>query len=316
MHKLIVVIILAVVFFVIVSLWWQNGISAVNPKDAKVKLFVIPKGAAIRVIGNDLKSQGLIKDPVVFFLYIKQNGLDKDIQAGSYKLSPSMDLAKIMDTLGHGTLDIWVTIPEGLRSEEISEILEQEIPSFQKIWIEFLKVEEGYLFPDTYLIPKDADVTTVISIFKNNFYAKIESIGLSKTDPELRKIVTLASLIEREALRDSEKAVIASVLYNRLNDGMALDIDATLQYAKGKNSSGKWWEVPTGVDRQIDSPYNTYKNPGIPPGPIANPGLEALRAAKNPATSGYYYYIHDHKGDVHFAKTFSEHNQNIQKYLK
>lgn len=316
MRKLLVIIILAVVVFVIASLWWQNGISPVNPKDDVLKLFVIPKGAAVRTIGNKLKSQGLIKDPVIFFLYIKQNSLDKDIQAGSYKLSPSMNLEKIMDTLSHGTLDTWVTIPEGLRSEEISEILEKEIPSFQKNWVEFLKAEEGYLFPDTYLIPKDADVETVISIFKNNFYVKIESIDLSKTDPKLRKIVTLASLIEREALRDSEKAVIASVLYNRLNDGMALDIDATLQYAKGKNSSGKWWEVPTGDDRQIDSPYNTYKNPGIPPGPIANPGLQALKAAKNPATSEYYYYIHDNKGDVHFAKTFSEHNQNIQKYLR
>lgn len=315
MRKLFVVSILAVVVFVLVSLWWQNGISPVNPKDDTLKLFIIPKGAAIRAIGNELKSKGLIKDPVVFFLYIKQNGLDKDIQAGSYKLSPSMNLAQIMETLGHGTLDIWITIPEGLRAEEISEILEKEIPSFQTVWVEALQAEEGSLFPDTYLIPKDADITTVISIFKNNFYAKIESIGLSKTDPKLEKIVILASLIEREALRDNEKPLIASVLYNRLSDGMALDIDATLQYAKGK-TNGKWWDVPTGADRQIDSPYNTYKNPGIPPRPIANPGLQALKAAKSPAISDYYYYIHDNKGNVHFAKTLLEHNQNIQKYLR
>lgn len=296
-------------------MWWRNGISAVNKKDTAQKVFVIPKGAAIRNIGNDLKEQGLIRDPVIFFIYIKKNNLDFKIQAGSYKLSPSMDLVQIMDAINHGTVDTWVTIPEGYRSEEIAEVLKQQIPSYQTNWIPALKQEEGYLFPDTYLIPKDADVATVISILKNNFYAKIDSIGLSKDNPKLSEIIILASLIEREALRDAEKPLIASVLYNRLNDGMALDIDATLQYAKGKNASGKWWAVPTGSDRKIDSPYNTYMYPGIPPGPIANPGIEAIESAYKPSSSGYYYYIHDVKGNVHFSHTLSEHNSNIQKYL-
>ena len=315
MRKVLIVVIVAIVIFVIGSIWWRNGISAVNPKDTANKVFVIPKGAAVRTIGNELKAAGLIKDPVVFFIYIKQNKLDQGIQAGSYKLSPSMNLVQIMDTIRHGTVDAWVTIPEGLRSEEIAEILREEIPSYKPEWITSLKEEEGYLFPDTYLVPKDADVQTVISILKGNFSKKIGEIGLSMEDPKLSEIVILASLIEREALRDDEKPMIASVIYNRLNDGMALDIDATLQYAKGKNAQGKWWAVPTGADRQIDSPYNTYKNPGTPPGPIANPGIEAIRAAKEPASSGYYYYIHDKNGNVHFARTLEEHDVNIQKYL-
>lgn len=315
MRKILIVIILAAIVSFITFLWWRNGVAAVNKKDSSQKVFVIPKGAAIRVIGNDLKEQGLIRDPVVFFIYIKKNNLEYKIQAGSYKLSPSMNLAQIMETINHGTIDTWVTIPEGYRSEEIAEVLEKEIPTFEASWVPTLKQEEGYLFPDTYLIPKDADIETVISIMKNNFYAKIESIGLSQTDPKLSEIVILASLIEREALRDDEKPMIASVLYNRLNDGMALDIDATLQYAKGKNSAGKWWEVPLGADRKIDSPYNTYLYPGTPPGPIANPGIEAISAAKDPASSDYFFYIHDPKGNVHFAKTLSEHNANIEKYL-
>ncbi len=315
MRKILTVAIIGIIIFGIFSLWWRNGLAAVNSKDISSKVFVIPKGAAVRTVGNELKTQGLIKDPVVFFIYIKQNKMDQAIQAGSYKLSPSMDLPKIMDTIMHGTVDTWVTIPEGLRSEEIAEILQHEIPTYEPSWVATLKAEEGYLFPDTYLIPKDADAASVVSILKGNFTKKIEEIGLSPEDPKLDEIVILASLIEREALRDDEKPLIASVIYNRLNDGMALDIDATLQYAKGKNATGKWWSVPMGIDRQIDSPYNTYKNAGTPPGAIANPGIEAIKAAKEPASSGYYYYIHDTKGNVHFSKTLSEHNQNIEKYL-
>ena len=315
MRKFSIVIILAVVIFIFGSLRWNNGISAVNKKDTSEKVFVIPKGTAIRHIGNDLKEQGLIRDPVVFFIYIKKNNLDFKIQAGSYKLSPSMNLTQIMDAINHGTIDTWVTIPEGYRAEEIGEVLKREIPTFQASWVPALREEEGYLFPDTYLIPKDADVATVISIMRNNFNTRINSIGLSKDSAKLQEIVTLASLIEREALRDDEKPLIASVLYNRLNDGMALDIDATLQYAKGKNSAGEWWAVPTGADRKINSLYNTYMYPGIPPGPISNPGIEAIEAAYKPASSDYYYYIHDPKGNVHFSKTLSEHNANIQKYL-
>lgn len=314
MRKLLILGIIILVFIVAISLWWKNGTSPVSLKDKSQKVFVIPKGMAVREVGNKLKEQGLIRDPVVFFLFIKKNGLDQNVQAGSYKLSPSMDLTQIMYTIRHGTIDIWVTFPEGLRSEEIAQILKEEIPTYQDGWVNSLKEEEGYLFPDTYLIPKDADINTVISILKNNFYSKIESIGLSKDNPKLRNILIMASLIEREAITDEEKPLIASVMYNRLNDGIGLDIDATLQYAKGKVGN-KWWTVPTSYDRQIDSPYNTYKYQGLPPGPISNPGIEAIKAAYEPASSSYYYYIHDTHGKIHFARTISEHNANVEKYL-
>ncbi len=314
--KLTVLLVLCCVLLIGGFVWWSNGLSPVNVKDTNSKVFVIPKGTPVRMIGNELKKEGLIRDPVVFFIYVKKAGLDRSIQAGSYKLSASMGLPQIIDTMGHGQIDIWVTIPEGLRSEEIAEILESSIPTYSSTWKSALKAEEGYLFPDTYLIPKDADVEQVITILKNNFYTKIEGIGLSKTTPNLKEILTMASLIEREALRDDEKPMIASVITNRLAEGMALDIDASLQYSKGKSTQGKWWDVPTVEDRKIDSEFNTYKYPGLPPSPIANPGIQAISAAKNPASSNYFYYIHDTKGSVHFARTLSEHNSNVAKYLQ
>lgn len=315
MRKPVIVLILIIVIFIGIFLWWNNGLTAVDLKDTTKKSFVIPKGTAVRLIGNDLKEQGLIRDPVVFFIYIKMNNLDRDVQAGSYKLSPSMNLEAIMKTLKSGSEDIWITIPEGYRAAEIADVLKVNIGTYNDSWVEALENEEGYLFPDTYLIPKDADVATIISIMKNTFNTRVEGIGLTGTTQKIHEIVTMASLIEREALRDNEKPMIASVITNRLNNGMALDIDATLQYIKGKDSSGKWWTVPTGADKALNSSYNTYKNPGLPPGPISNPGIEAIKAAVNPAQSDYYFYIHDHKGNVHFAKTLSEHNQNIEKYL-
>lgn len=310
------VVVIAIVFFIGILIWWNNGLSAVNPHDTAQKFFVIPKGTAIRTVGNELKTQGLIRDPVVFFLYIKQNNLDHDIQAGSYRLSASMNLPTIMQTLGHGTIDVWITIPEGYRAEEIAQILKDTIPSYKESWVESLKDEEGYLFPDTYLIPRDADIASVISILKNNFYKKIGTIGLSKDTPGLSRIIVIASLIEREAKFAEDRPNVSSVISNRLDVGMALQIDATVQYAIGYNQQNrKWWNEPTSQQLKIPSLYNTYINPGLPPAPICNPGLSAIEAAAHPADTNFMYYVNDSKGKLHFAETLSDHNKNISKYL-
>ncbi len=316
MKKITVLFFVVLVFVIGFIIWWQNGSIAVNSNNNDYIIFVIPKGAEVRSIGNDLKTEGLIRDPIVFFLYLKKNNLDRSIQAGSYKISPSMNLSEIVDTLLVGSLDIWITIPEGYRSEEIAEVLSENLDTYDETWVGELKNEEGFLFPDTYLVPKDADVETIISIMRNNFNAKVESTGLAPDDPKLINAVIMASLIEREAIRDDEKPLIASVIHNRLNSGMALDIDATLQYIKGIDAQGNWWGVPTGQERQINSPYNTYRNSGLPPAPIASPGIVAIEAALNPAKSPYYFYIHDREGRVHFAKTLEEHNANVNRYLR
>lgn len=309
------IVALGLIIFILLAsyFWWRNGNSAVNIGDTTQKVFVVERGAGVRAIANKLKTEGLIKDPIVFFLYIKKEKKDTSIQAGDYRISPSMNLKEVVEELSHGTLDKWVTVPEGMRAEEIADILEKAIPSYEESWRNELNKNEGYLFPDTYLIPRDASIETVLSVFKNNFDKKVADAGLSDR-ADLPKLVTIASMIEREAITDEEKPLVSSVIANRLRQGMALDIDATLQYAKGK-ANGKWWTVPTGADRQIDSPYNTYENPGTPPGPISNPGIEAIKAAANPAVSSYFYYIHDPEGNVHFSKTIEEHQKNINKYL-
>lgn len=314
MKKLIILTIFIIIVGSIGALWWNNGNSPADPKDKTPQIFVIRQGESIREIGNNLKTKKLIKDPVVFFLLVKKLGLDKKIQAGDFRLSPSMTAYKIADALTHGTIDIWATIPEGQRAEEIAEMLKKKIPTYEESWRDILNANEGYLFPDTYLIPKDANIKTVVAIMKDNLYSKIKKINLSPSDARLKEIIIIASLIEREAITNEEKPTIASVIYNRLKDSMSLDIDATLQYIKRGGPSGNWWSIPTAEDKNINSPYNTYINVGLPPGPISNPGLESIKAALNPQKTDYYYYLHDSQKRVHFSKTLEEHNHNIKRY--
>lgn len=296
------------------SLWWSNGLSAFNLKDKTPTIFVINKGEGVREIANRLKTQRLIKDPIVFFLLVKKMGLDKKIQAGDFRLNPSMNLSEITENLTHGTLDIWITIPEGKRAEEIAAILQSRMPSYQPSWQSSLILREGYLFPDTYLIPRDADIDQIISILENNFEQKFATLPAS--DLSKQELVTIASLVEREAKFSQDRPLVASVILNRYEIGMKLDIDATVQYALGySNEEKNWWRKNlTFEDLKLNSPFNTYRNAGIPPKPIANPGLAALQAVANPTKSDYFYYISDKLGHLHFAKTLEEQSANIEKF--
>lgn len=316
MRKLFALFIIFTILFFGLFFWWKNGLSAVNPADKTQKIFVIQKREGVREIANKLKREGLIKSSVVFFILIKKEGLDEKIQAGDFRLSPSMTAFEIAQTLTHGTLDVWVTIPEGKRAEEIAEILKTSVPSYQSFWRDELVKHEGYLFPDTYLIPKDADIDLIISIMKNNFEKKFASITPNKTRLSKGEIVIVASLIEREAKLDEDRPLVASVILNRLNIGMKLDIDATVQYALGYQENQKnWWKKElTNDDLNINSVYNTYRNQGLPPTPISNPGLAVLRAVVNAPDTDYLYYISDRNGRNHYARTLEEHNKNIIKY--
>lgn len=318
MKRLTVFISVIVLLFLAVLIWFQLGKQAVNATDTSSKIFVIPPGATVREIGNKLKSEGLIRDPVVFFLYVKQQGKDRSIQAGDYRLSPSMNLEALLKELTHGTLDKWVTFNEGLRAEEYAEILKKEFKAYNPSWDALLAQENGYLFPDTYLLPVNSDINIIIAAMKKNFYSQVEPLGLTETSPNLVETVIVASLIEREVKKDEEKALVASVIYNRINAGMPLQIDATVQYALGKSSGrSKWWQPVTAEDLgRIDSPYNTYQNTGLPPTPISNPGLASIKAALNPSNTDYFFYISEDNGTSHFAKTLEEHNRNIERYLR
>ncbi|MEK7551020.1 MAG: endolytic transglycosylase MltG [Patescibacteria group bacterium] len=317
MKRIITVVVLILVFVIISVFWWQNGVLPVNSQNNSPKIFVVENGQGVREIANSLKKEGLIRDPVIFFLITKQTGLDKKIQAGDFRLNPSMNAYEIAESLTHGTLDIWVTIPEGYRAEEIADMLEEKMPNYDQSWRQTLNQNEGYLFPDTYLMPRDADVDTIISIFKNNFQTKYDSVKSLKTNnlPESQTLI-LASLVEREARLEEDRPLVASVIYNRLSIGMKLDIDATLQYILGYQEDEKrWWKKGlTNEDKKINSPFNTYTNPSLPPRPISNPGLSAIKAALNPAETNYLYYITDQNGKNRYATSLEEHNANIEKY--
>ncbi len=297
-------------------LWWKNGVSPVDSGNKNSIIFVVEKGQGVREISNRLKAKRLIKSPIAFFLLVKQLGFDKKIEAGDFRLSQSMTAQEIAQNLTHGTLDIWITVPEGKRATEIAEILKEKIPTYNSSWTNTLVLNEGYLFPDTYLIPKDADINIVISQMRSNFEEKYAALDTSKTKLSKNSIVTLASLVEREAKFAEDRPLVASVLLNRIGIGMKLDIDATVQYALGYSKEERnWWRKNlTFEDLKNSSLYNTYRNAGLPPTPIANPGIEALKAVVNPTNTSYIYYISDKTGHLHFAKNLTEQNTNIQKY--
>jgi UPF0755 protein len=227
------------------------------------------------------------------------------------------DIAK---ALTHGTLDEWITIIEGLRKEEIADIVAKkfDIPE-----IEFIKLApEGYLFPETYLLPTASSAETVIKkltdTFNERYTSEMQSKGaaLNLTKDQ---VVTLASLIEREARTEKDREIVAGILLKRLRADWPLQLDATVQYALGYQPNIKtWWKKDlTEDDLKIVSAYNTYTNKGLPPGPICNPSLSSLTAAVNAdPNTPYWYYLSDNRGVTHFAKTLEEHDANVRKYLQ
>ncbi len=317
MKRILILIVLIAVIAGGITSWWRNGLSPVDKNNKTAKIFVVEKGAGLREIANNLKEEKLIKDATVFFLLTKQLNYDKKIEAGSFRLNPSMTTEEIMKALTHGTLDIWVTIPEGKRANEIADILKENLPTFDESWREKLNEKEGYLFPDTYLFARDSTIDQIISKMSENFEVKYQKLlGPSLKNFTKDEIVTIASMVEREAKHDSDRPLVASVILNRLEIGMALQIDATVQYALGfQEDENRWWKKSlTLEDLKLNSPYNTYKNNGLPPTPIANPGFLALEAVVNPANTNYIYYVSDKNGNNHYAETLEEHNANREKY--
>jgi UPF0755 protein len=233
-------------------------------------------------------------------------------------VSTGASLPDLISVLTSGPKDVWVTFPEGWRREQIAVRLQNTLTSFDAS--EFLRItasSEGFLFPDTYLVPAEASPSAVLDIFLSNFSQKTL---LSPTSLEARTIVTMASLIEREAKSDSERPIIAGIITKRLSANWPLQIDATVQYALNTKlcqsvalEECDWWQPVT--DTKYPSVYNTYLHPGLPPGPISNPGLASLQAAKFPVSSAFWYYLHDSSGHIHYAKDLAEHNSNIDKYL-
>lgn len=312
---LVVVLLLAVAFWV----WLQ--LQPVAAGSTEQQRFVVAKGQSLIATANSLHEQGLIKQPQVFRYYSQFEKLDTSMQAGSYELTPSMSTPEIARALTQGTEDVWITLPEGWRREEVATYLaSQELESFDEE--EFLALtanKEGYLFPDTYLVPREATAQQLFNLLTGTFDQKI-TIGLAEelaaSELSEQQVVTLASIVEREGRGETDMRHVSGILLNRMDIGMALETDATLQYIGGANAQGEWWAPPSVALKQMASPYNTYLYPGLPPAPIANPGLSAIKAVLDPIESDDIFYIHDTIGVPHYAKTLEEHNANVNKYLR
>lgn len=316
--------------------------------------FVVEPGTPARRIGEELVAAGLIEDDLLFEAYVRVNGLAEKLEAGTFILAPSMTMAEIVDALQDAEASsITITIPEGWRLEQVAEYLEEaqvfgddgagadayreqaqsgDLTGLDPLRYPFLQDRpagaslEGFLFPDTYDVPAVGTVPAdVLSRQLDNFAAKVipayeEAVAAGTTDLDLFSVLILASIVEREAVIPEERPDIAGVYLNRLANGIALEADPTVQYAMGyQPETDQWWKTPVFLEEysSVDSPYNTYLYPGIPPGPIASPGLSSIRAVLDPAEHDYLYFVAvpDGTGAHVFATTFEEHAVNVQRYL-
>ncbi|MFZ2202435.1 MAG: endolytic transglycosylase MltG [Microgenomates group bacterium] len=311
-----------VIAVMIVSLFGQP----VSNDTTKVEFLITP-GQSIDQIADTLSQAKLIRSRTVFKLTVFRLNIAKKIQAGYFFLSPSQTTAEIAQSLTKAsTKQAWVTIPEGFRREEIANlVIDKLVESNTKHRFdpdEFIRQTskfEGRLFPDTYALGENITTSEVIEKMTSRFNEITADIGISSN--KLNQVVILASLVEREAGEDSERPTVAGIMIKRIANRWPLQVDAAVQYALSTSRCRiricDWWPKSlTPADLKIVSPYNTYTNLGLPPSPIGNPGRASLEAATQPKESKYWFYLHDLDGNIHYAQTIEEHNQNICTYLK
>ncbi len=305
----------------------------VDPTGQVVNLTIDP-GESVPSITGKLWEGGLISNPGVFRSYLQYSGLDVRLKAGAYKLNPAMSPIEIAQAIQSSiSADVTLTILPGWRAEEIANALPSS--GFNISPEEFLAGVgthpegysfssclandslEGYLFPGSYTLPRESTLNDLLNQILTNFETQVNAelhAGFAHQGLDICQAVTLASMIQREAIVEDEMPQIASVFYNRLSTASVLASDPTVQYALGYNQDqGTWWTNPLSLeDLQVDSPYNTYLHAGLPPGPISNPGLAALEAVAFPAQTPYYYFraACDGSGRHLFSETFDEHLAN------
>jgi UPF0755 protein len=342
------IIILLLIILIAIALWASfitlNGQSG---NDALVS-FEVEEGQVVQYVARNLKENGLLDSELVFLLYMKVQGYESRIQSGEHTLKPSMSIRELANTLVSGASVInerKITIPEGWNLKDIGHYLEgegiaqaeelMELVGFPGVHhtedsdvgvlrdfseeYPFLASRpkdlsyEGYLFPDTYTIYKDASIEDIVNKMFTNFEKKIDQELLDEIDRQgktLHEVLTLASVVQEESTHE-DMARVAGVFYNRLKDGMPLQSDVTVNYITGKIT-----DRPTYDDIEVDSLYNTYEYPGLPPGPVANPGLDAIKAVIYPEKNNYYYFLNPPEGgELIFATTFEQHKLNRAKYL-
>jgi len=305
-------LVIAIIF--IIYIVYQLNSPAGNFTTDQTIIFVVDEGEGMEQVTDKLKEEGLLRNKWVFYYYIWLQRKTGKLQAGTYGLNPSMTVSQIVNKIIKGDVEknwIAVTIPEGWRNYQIEKRLINSgaIKSGEKLSEDL----EGFLFPDTYYFYKNSSIKDVIERMQNNFDRKVTEEmkkEIEKQGKTLYEIIIMASVIEKEVYNLEDMAIVSSVFWNRVEDNYPLESCATIAYVLGID---KWrYSIE---DTKIESPYNTYRNVGLPPTPINNPGLNAIRAAIYPAKTDYYFFLSAPDGTTIFSKTLEEHNANKRKYL-
>ncbi len=283
-------------------------------------VYEIKSGESYTSVAYDLRDANVIKSPYWFkgFIYIFSLGTRKVI-AGDYLMYQKQSVWALAWRVSHGDFHIKpmkITIPEGLNSFEIADIFSKNFPNFNRTnFLNLVQKEnlEGYLFPDTYFFMPNVKEEEIISLMNGTFNEKIKSIeaDIKSFGKPLKDVIKMASILEEEARLYETRQIVAGILWKRLSLGMALQIDSSFKYINGKTTKDLTLE-----DLKIKSPYNLYIHRGLPPTPISNPGLDAIRSAINPIKTKYFYFLTDNNGNMHYAVTLEEHAANKFKYLK
>jgi UPF0755 protein len=307
--------------------WFRYAVTVDRSYPRATLTVVVPNGSTGRAVAHLLEARGVIGSALTFTALARLRGEQSAMKAGEFSFDPHRTAAEVLQQVVNGghQVAVWVTIPEGFTAKEIAQTLAaRDLGDVDDLESTFLGDSlvllgsrtanlEGYLFPDTYLIPTAATPAEIAKIMTDQFAAELPKDAASQAKRlgfTVPQIVTLASLVEREAKADDERPLMAGVYYNRLRLGMPLEVDATIEYTFAHHK-----DVISYADLARDSPYNTYLHGGLPPTPIANPGRASLRAAFHPQASSYLYYVYMGNGHHAFSRTLAEHNANVARYL-
>ncbi len=314
---------LAVIALFAFALGYARYFGPVSSVDVPSTEFIVTPDETFEQIASDLKTQGYIKSITAFRVAFAKAGGIRAIPEGGYTISPSMDVWMVAEQLAAPPYLAWVTFPPGWRKEQIADYLTKKLNWTREQRQEFIDVStapspeevEGVYYGDTYLIPSDQSPGQVAARLRDRFQEMFAPYAEQTVEKNVTWTETLimASLIEREAAKN-DKHLVAGILWNRINDGMRLQVDASLQYIRGEE--GNWWPTPRSEDKQLESPFNTYKYAGLPPHPIANPSIESIEAALNPEDTDCMYYLHDADGVIHCSVTYAGQVANVERYLR
>jgi UPF0755 protein len=317
-NKILIAFSALIILSVIVLVYLVVAINRPNSGVSRTTPFEINSGESLSFVASNLAKSHLINSESLFRLYAHFDKRGNDLKAGRYDLPGNLTVNELLDTFTVGPKSLRITFIEGWRREQMAAAFGQE---------DFIKASvglEGFLFPDTYIVAQQASAASVVELMRETFDEKVTEkmrADFAAESLDLNGAVTLASLVEREAVTDTDRRMVAGILMNRLRDGWFLGVDASVQYAVSSAaclgvSDCTWWPTSlSAADLKIVSPYNTYTNKGLPPAPVCNPSLSALQAVAEPTQSDYFYYLTGKDGQFHYAVTQTEHDSNIAKFL-